>query len=462
MNWREINFDGLVGPTHNYAGLSLGNRASERNRTSVSNPRAAALQGLQKMRFLARLGLPQAVVPPLYRPAFNLLRRAGFTGSEARLIECAHRDAPNLLVACYSASSMWAANAFTITPSLDSRDGRVHLTPANLLTNTHRALETAETSALWQRLLPDPHLFTHHPPLPANLMFSDEGAANHTRFAARHRQPGVHFFVHGRTGLEPLWNGRYPRRQTLEAAQTIVRTHQLPPSRVVHARQHPIAIAAGVFHNDVIATGNEHVLLHHPLAFSDGAKVIDTLQRRFAEVSNTPLYVRPLLGFSIEEAVESYVFNSQVLTLENGSMLLLAPEECRTVPAVRAAVAELVADPLCPISQVHHLDLRESMRNGGGPACLRNRLVLSDAELAAVPEGIFYDDGLHEGLTKWVTKHYRSELRADDFRDPQFPIEVQTALGELSSILRLGAIYPFQDEGHRRIKKSKNATSQRM
>ncbi|HEY0792832.1 MAG TPA: N-succinylarginine dihydrolase [Chthoniobacterales bacterium] len=459
MNWREVNFDGLIGPTHNYAGLSPGNRASLRNRAAVSNPRSAALQGLQKMHFLARLGCPQAVVPPLCRPAFSFLRSAGFTGPELRLVECAYREAPDFLAACYSASSMWVANAVTTTPGLDSRDGRVHVTPANLLANTHRTLEAAETSALWQRLLPDPDLFTHHPPLPANLMLTDEGAANHTRFAARQTQPGTHFFVHGRTGREPLAQGPYPRRQTLEASQAVVRTHRLPPGRVVHAQQHPDAIAAGAFHNDVIATGHEHVLLHHPLAFSKSTEVVDALQRAFAEVSETPLYVRPLLGFSLEEAIESYVFNSQVLTREDGSMLLLAPEESRSVPAVAAAVAALVADPLCPIRQVHHLDLRQSMRNGGGPACLRNRLVLSDAELAAIPRGIRYDEALHERLTAWVTRHYRSELRADDFRDPQFPTEIRTALDELSTLLELGSIYPFQEDGMPRIKESRSATN---
>ncbi len=44
----EINFDGIVGPSHNYAGLSLGNLASARNAGAVSRPRDAALQGLAK------------------------------------------------------------------------------------------------------------------------------------------------------------------------------------------------------------------------------------------------------------------------------------------------------------------------------------------------------------------------------------------------------------------------------
>ncbi|MGA8031441.1 MAG: N-succinylarginine dihydrolase, partial [Casimicrobiaceae bacterium] len=44
-----MNFDGIPGPTHNYSGLAQGNLAAERNAQQVSNPREAALQGLEKM-----------------------------------------------------------------------------------------------------------------------------------------------------------------------------------------------------------------------------------------------------------------------------------------------------------------------------------------------------------------------------------------------------------------------------
>ncbi|EGF31557.1 Succinylarginine dihydrolase, partial [Oxalobacteraceae bacterium IMCC9480] len=57
---REFNFDGLVGPSHNYAGLSFGNVASFNNVKSVSSPKQAALQGLAKMRALAARGFAQA------------------------------------------------------------------------------------------------------------------------------------------------------------------------------------------------------------------------------------------------------------------------------------------------------------------------------------------------------------------------------------------------------------------
>jgi succinylarginine dihydrolase len=136
---RELNFDGLVGPTHHYAGLSPGNLASESHAGEVGNPRAAALQGLEKMRFLAELGVGQAVLPPQPRPDFELLRRLGFGSDRAGALARAGREAPALLSAAWSASAMWAANAATVAPSEDTADERVHLVPANLLSMLHRS-----------------------------------------------------------------------------------------------------------------------------------------------------------------------------------------------------------------------------------------------------------------------------------------------------------------------------------
>lgn len=445
--YQEINFDGLVGPTHNYAGLSFGNRASMLSRAAVSNPQAAALQGLAKMRIVAGHGIRQAVLPPLARPAFGALRRLGFSGTPGQVIDKAYHCAPELLVACYSASSMWSANAVTTAPSLDAEDGRVHLTPANLVANFHRSLEADETATLWRAIFANPERFIHHAPLPANLALSDEGAANHTRLASRHRLPGIHLFVHGRTGFAPLTKGPFPRRQTLEACEAVARLHALPPERVIHARQNPAAIDAGVFHNDVIATGNERVFLFHHLAFSDPAQVSKRLAQAYAGVSDGSLCIREITGFGLDEAVHSYFFNSQLLTLPGGTMLLLAPEECRSIPPVAETIAALVADPECPITQVQFVNLRESMRNGGGPACLRNRVVLSEIEQASLSGQIIFDQELDTALTSWIKKRYRTALSWDDLRDPQFPDEIEAALDELTQLLRLGSIYPFQQTG---------------
>ena len=141
----EVNFDGIVGPTHNYAGLSPGNIASAKNAGETSRPRKAALQGLAKAKRLADMGLVQHVLPPLARPDVDSLRRVGFSGSDAEVLERAGKDAPDALAAAFCASAMWAAIAATVSPSVDSADSRLHLTPANLAFNRHRALEAQQT-----------------------------------------------------------------------------------------------------------------------------------------------------------------------------------------------------------------------------------------------------------------------------------------------------------------------------
>src|ERR1019366_8438871 len=141
MGVLEVNFDGLPGPTHNYSGLAAGNLASERNRNLIANPRQAVLQGLAKMKALADAGYAQAVLPPHERPAVAALRALGYVGSDAAVVARAGREAPQLLAACSSAAAMWAANAATVSPSSDTADGRVHFTPANLVSNFHRSLE---------------------------------------------------------------------------------------------------------------------------------------------------------------------------------------------------------------------------------------------------------------------------------------------------------------------------------
>ena len=271
----EVNFDGLIGPTHNYAGLSRGNLASQQHRMMVSNPQEAALQGLAKMKFLADLGLKQAVLPPQERPDLQTLRRLGFSGTDGQILDRARREAPMLLAACSSASAMWTANAATVSPGADTADRRVHFTPANLVSQFHRSLEPPTTGAVLRAIFPDEAKFAHHGPLPAAPQLGDEGAANHTRLCAAHGQGGIELFVFGRSGFDSAEQGprRFPARQTREASEAIARLHQLDPARTVFIRQNPAAIDAGAFHNDVVAVANENVLLYHADAFADPARV---------------------------------------------------------------------------------------------------------------------------------------------------------------------------------------------
>ncbi len=435
----EMNFDGLVGPTHNYAGLSFGNVASMTHAHTPSNPKAAAKQGLAKAQFLMELGVPQAILPPHERPDLALLRRLGFRGSEGHILAQVYREAPQLLANCSSASAMWTANAVTVTPSRDTATGRVQFTPANLQNNFHRSLEVAQTALIFQQIFGDECHFLHHPPLPSHDFWGDEGAANHTRFTRKSDGRGVHLFVYGRTAGQAATT-RYPARQTLEASQAVARQHGLDAAQIVFAQQHPDAIAAGVFHNDVIAVGHGQVLLYHEDAFVDAPAVIAALQRAMDDTLE-PVCV-PRQRVSLEAAVATYLFNSQLVTVADGSLALIAPLACAAEPTVRDWLDEWRSRGA--LGAIHYLDVRESLRNGGGPACLRNRIVLTEREITQMNQAVRLTPDRLQQLNDWVERFYRDRLTLHDLQDPQHLDESRQALDELTQVLDLPNLYPFQ------------------
>lgn len=442
----EVNFDGLVGPTHNYGGLSYGNVASQSNSQVRSSPRDAALQGLAKMKALSDMGFVQGVLAPQERPDVAGLRRLGFAGSDAEVIAQAARDAKPLLAASCSASSMWVANAATVSPGADTADGRVHFTAANLNCKYHRSIEHPTTSRVLAAMFANERHFAHHPALPAVAQFGDEGAANHTRFCRDYAEPGVEFFVYGRAAFDSRRPApqRYPARQTLEASQAVARLHGLSEAGTVYAQQNPAVIDQGVFHNDVIAVGNGEVLFHHEDAFLHTEQVLGELTTKLAQRGGQLQAITvPRAQVSVDDAVRSYLFNSQLLTRADGRMLLIVPEECRTNERVWAYLQTLTSAN-GPITQVQVFDLKQSMQNGGGPACLRLRVALNEHELAAVNPGVIMTPSLYEQLTQWVGRHYRDHLSEADLADPQLLVECRTALDELTQLLKLGSVYPFQ------------------
>ena len=439
----EANFDGLVGPTHNYAGLSWGNVASKSNVRSISNPREAALQGLAKMKRLADRGYVQGVLPPHERPHIPTLRALGFSGSDSDILRAAVRQSPSILAAVSSASTMWTANAATVSPSADTADHRVHFTPANLSAKFHRSIEHPVTGRALKSIFSDESWFAHHPALPSVSQFGDEGAANHTRLCGRYGEPGVELFVYGQIAFNDQAPAPrlYPARQTLEASQAIARLHGLKDSHVVFAQQNPQAIDAGVFHNDVIAVGNGNTLFYHEMAFLEEERVLADIRARLTGAELEAVRVSSD-QVPLEDAVASYLFNSQLLNTPDG-MMLAVPGECREITSVSRYLDELV-EGTGPITSVEVFDVKQSMRNGGGPACLRLRVVLNDDELKAMHHGVLLTDALYERLTTWVEAHYREELSQEDLGDPMLLDEVRKALDELTGILGLGSIYDFQ------------------
>ncbi|MGL4612525.1 MAG: N-succinylarginine dihydrolase [Shewanella sp.] len=443
MKHFEANFDGLVGPTHNYAGLSLGNMASVSHAAQVANPKAAAKQGLQKAKALADMGLIQGMLAPQERPDIDTLRRMGFSGNDACVLQQAAKDAPTLLNACCSASSMWTANAATVSPSADTLDGKLHFTPANLVDKLHRSLEPFTTGRILTATFNDPHYFHHHLHLPEHNSFGDEGAANHTRLCQSYGHAGVELFVYGQEATNPRAPKprKYPARQTLEASMAVARLHQLTQDNCVFIQQNPDVIDQGVFHNDVIAVGNQNVLFYHEQAFLNTQDKMAEIQRKL----NTELFFIevPTAKVSINDAVNSYLFNTQIITLPSGEMAIIAPTDCQENPAVSAYLTELLTLNT-PIKQVRYVDVKQSMQNGGGPACLRLRVAMNSKEIEAVNQHTLMNDALFSRLTAWVDKHYRDRLSTQDLADPLLLIESRTALDELTQIMQLGSVYQFQ------------------
>lgn len=413
MALREINFDGLIGPSHNYAGLSLGNLASSSNAGAVSHPRAAALQGVEKMRENIRLGLVQGLFLPHERPNRRWLESLGVRADKA--------DGP-LLANAMSASAMWAANAATVSPAPDTEDAKCHLTAANLMTMPHRSHEWRETLAQLRLAFADAAHFAVHPPIPAP--FGDEGAANHMRLASSHGAPGVEVFVYGARG------GAFPVRQRLEASQAVARLHRLDPDRVLFVQQAERAIAGGAFHNDVVAVANENVLLCHGQAFAKRDAVFADLRRLLPDIQIIEV---PASRVPLETAIRSYLFNSQLVTLPEGGMALVLPTESRDDLAVWSWLEELIATN-GPIRRLVPVDVRESMANGGGPACLRLRVL---ADPAHVDPRFLADEAKLDRVASVIAERWPESIASGRLADRGLWDEIAAARAELYRMLEL-------------------------
>jgi len=421
----ELNLDGLVGPSHNYAGLSLGNIAATANAGTASAPRKAALQGVEKMRLLVSLGVPQGLMLPHRRPNGRFLQGLGFAGTETEALAAAAREDPALLAAAMSASSVWTANAATVSPAADTSDGRTHLTVANLVTMAHRSQEWPETLAQLKLAFADAqHFVVHWPVAPA---FGDEGAANHMRFAARHDGPGLEVFVYGENR-----GGLYPSRQHPRASQAVARAHGAEALFVAQADR---AIQAGAFHNDVVAVANETVLFAHEEAFEDRDAMLAELRAR---VPGFALVEAASVDVPLADAISSYVFNAALVSVADG-MALILPKEAQETPSVWAWLQRVLADASNPIGHLHVLDLRESMRNGGGPACLRLRVALSDAALAAVDQRFLVDEAKLDRLERLVEMQWPERIAASDVGDPALWAQCHAAHDALLATLGISA-----------------------
>ncbi len=431
----EINVDGIVGPTHHFGGLGVGNVASIEHQHAISHPRQAALEGLRKAELIASLGIPQFIFVPPVRPRLSLLSDLGFHGTLQEQLNAARAESPRALSAAFSGAFMWMANAATVTPTADSWDGRLHCTPANLISSWHRGSEAAERA-------PQLHSLLHglgigvalHPALPYITPLRDEGAANHMRLCDRTGHVGFNVFVYGADDAAPSGSTQtyqfFPR-QSRAASMAIARRHHLASERTFFLHQHPRAIDAGVFHNDVIATSCDRILLHHEFAFLDAASELDRLENQFHQCTGESLLriVASEDELPLVDAVRSYFFNSQLVRCGDSRAPLhsvpthyelVCPHHCAEVPSAQRLIERLIADPSIPIQRAHFLPLNESMSGGGGPACLRLRMMIHADQVELLNSKWRLTHALSEQLSRVIEQWYPEQLSMVEMSSADF------------------------------------------
>ena len=434
----EINFDGLIGPTHNYAGLSQGNLASQKHLNKTSNPKAAALQGLDKMRLIMDQGIPQGFFLPHERPHLKTLRALGFSGTDEDIINRATKQNPLLLKNVYSASSMWAANAATFSPSIDSYDQNMHITPANLNTMFHRSIEHEFTQTQLELMFGGVAIV--HDPIENISGYGDEGAANHLRVSEQHLKSGFQIFVYGSSAFE-VHQGMITR-QAEEISKAVSIMHQLDPDRVLFLKQNEQAINAGSFHNDIVSLANEEVFIFHQEAFEDRVELERILHHLKDHVKGFHPIEILSKDISLDDLVSSYLLNSQLITVKNNEMMMLLPEEVQNHSNCIRWLEEIKSSS--PIKHIEFVDIRQSMMNGGGPACLRFKITVNNDEFNQINEKFLLTPKKLMDLRALVTKHYRDKLNPADLLDNNLVQESYRFLDELTQLLDLGNIYDFQ------------------
>lgn len=444
----ELNIDALPGLTHHYGGHALGNLPSMQNKERVSHPKQAALQSLEKMRMVHRFGTPQMVFPPHFRPSITTLQEIGFSGGDEQIVAQAVQQIPEVYYKLCSSAGMWMANAATVSAASDTQDQKIHFTPANLASSLHRCIEASFISKLLKKAFPNPQFFVHHEPLPFGQFFSDEGAANLLRLSLHFDISSLSIFSWGRKafGTNAILPKRFPARQALEASEAIARQHSLNEKSVLFVQQSPEAIDAGCFHLDLSATAHKTFLLMHEKSLFHTPSFIEIIQSLFSEKHQKELIIRKVaeMELSLSEALDTFLFNSQFITDQNGKEILLCSNRCRENGNALRLLQELVEDPAYPVQEIQYLDLSESLLGGGGPGCLRLRVPLSSTFLDYVHKPLLFTDTLYERLKRWIEEYYPDALKIEDLSDPELIQKEKEALDTLTKTLQLGSIYSFQ------------------
>lgn len=434
---RELNIDGLIGPTHHFGGLGVGNKASEESQHQASNPRAAALEGLHKMQLVSSLGITQLYLPPPARPAWGWLENLGFTGDRREILARCAEASPILLSAAYSSAFMWTANAATMSAATDTMDACTHLKVANLSANLHRSIESEERYQQLRSLFANVPRVSVQPALLGCAPLRDEGAANVMRLCSPSGSEGCYVFVYGSDdGPNDLQQARRrPPRQCMLASQLVAQSLQIASDRCIFVQQTPEAIDAGVFHNDVIATSHENLLLYHEQAFVDGVAFINQLHEQFSKRTNESLLAIQIQAseLSLAEAVSTYLFNSQIVTQSDGSWRMICPSACQVSESVQSFLARLQR-AVPRLKQIDYVHLQQSMANGGGPACLRLRVILDEEQIRQLPKSsIVTEDAAHR-LQSIIESEYPTHVTMSDLMRLDFASHAEHIANQIANV----------------------------
>jgi succinylarginine dihydrolase len=371
---------------------------------------------LDKMRIVAERGAHQYLLPPQPRPDLAFLESLGFDPPLDAALAQTFDQAPDVLSAAMSCSAMWTANAATVCPVVDSRDGRLTLVTANLQSSLHRAIESAQTTNDLKQLLGT--LAKVRPAVLGGAAMRDEGAANHMRLGNSTASPGIHLFVYGDGDPRPQ---EFWPRQTLAACQAVCRRLGIARDQAFFLKQHPDAIDAGAFHNDVVATSHQGLLIHHQTAYLTDPQTWPSIARRYRDVCGQSLRRIEVAEqtLSLADAVQTYLFNSQIISSPEPATppILICPRQVQEHAAAERLVGRWLADGL--FSEAHFVELRQSMAGGGGPACLRLRIPLQEDRVGLLPEAMRWTAELDDQLRQWIDRDYPRRLCLADLVDAQ-------------------------------------------
>ena len=172
-----------------------------------------------------------------------------------------------------------------------------------------------------------------------------------------------------------------------------------------------------------------------------------------AKVPGFELVEVPDAEVPLADAIRSYLFNAQLVTPPDGAMTLVAPTECRDTPSVKAWIERHLASNGA-IRRVEFVDVRQSMANGGGPACLRLRVACDPGD---VDPRFLVDEAKLDRLADVIAAHWPEEIASSDIQSPALVADIERAAAHCS-IAGAGRarLSPFWDSPPKAIRPDSN------